>query len=118
MALTKCPECGRDVSDKAAMCPHCGYPISGQQGIPQTIQVKPSGVSIAAFVLAALSVITFFGGMPGLYVAIVFVPISLVLILIDYRSKGSHAFSIVALIIDILLAAAIGILYLAGTGIL
>jgi len=26
MALTKCPECSGDVSDKAASCPHCGYP--------------------------------------------------------------------------------------------
>lgn len=28
MALIKCPECGRQVSDKAAACPDCGYPIS------------------------------------------------------------------------------------------
>lgn len=28
MALIKCPECGREVSDKASACPNCGYPIS------------------------------------------------------------------------------------------
>ena len=28
MALIKCPECGRDVSDKADDCTHCGYPLS------------------------------------------------------------------------------------------
>ncbi len=28
MALLKCPECEHDVSDKAAACPHCGYPIN------------------------------------------------------------------------------------------
>jgi len=28
MALIKCPECGRDVSDSAVSCPHCGHPIS------------------------------------------------------------------------------------------
>ena len=28
MALIKCPECGREVSDKASLCPHCGCPIS------------------------------------------------------------------------------------------
>jgi zinc ribbon protein len=28
MALTKCPECGKNVSTKAASCPSCGYPIS------------------------------------------------------------------------------------------
>jgi DNA-directed RNA polymerase subunit RPC12/RpoP len=27
MALIKCPECGRQVSDQAAACPECGYPI-------------------------------------------------------------------------------------------
>lgn len=28
MAMIKCPECGRMVSDMAASCPNCGYPIS------------------------------------------------------------------------------------------
>ena len=27
MALTHCPECGREVSDLAAACVHCGYPL-------------------------------------------------------------------------------------------
>lgn len=28
MALIKCPECGKEISDRAASCPNCGYPIS------------------------------------------------------------------------------------------
>ena len=28
MALIKCPECGREVSDKAVSCPQCGFPIA------------------------------------------------------------------------------------------
>lgn len=28
MALITCPECGHSVSDKAAACPYCGYPIA------------------------------------------------------------------------------------------
>jgi len=28
MALIKCPECNRDVSDKADKCIHCGYPLT------------------------------------------------------------------------------------------
>lgn len=28
MALIKCPECGKSVSDAAPACPGCGYPIS------------------------------------------------------------------------------------------
>lgn len=27
MALIKCPECGKDVSDKARACIHCGFPL-------------------------------------------------------------------------------------------
>lgn len=29
--LTKCPECDLQVSDKAAVCPHCGYPLKPQE---------------------------------------------------------------------------------------
>lgn len=28
MALIRCPECAREVSDQAAACPGCGYPIA------------------------------------------------------------------------------------------
>lgn len=28
MALIKCPECGREISDKAKSCIHCGCPLS------------------------------------------------------------------------------------------
>ena len=27
MALINCPECGKQISDKAASCPDCGYPL-------------------------------------------------------------------------------------------
>src|SRR5262249_35388945 len=34
MALISCPECRREVSDRAPACPHCGWPIaeSGRPG--------------------------------------------------------------------------------------
>lgn len=28
MAIIKCPECGKDVSDKAKTCPNCGFAVS------------------------------------------------------------------------------------------
>lgn len=28
MAIIKCPECGNNVSDKASVCIHCGFPLS------------------------------------------------------------------------------------------
>lgn len=29
MALIKCPECGKEISDSAQMCPNCGFSIIG-----------------------------------------------------------------------------------------
>lgn len=37
MALIKCPECGRQISDKAASCPNCGCPIANY---PTSIKVR------------------------------------------------------------------------------
>ena len=31
MALIKCPECGKKVSDKANACIHCGYPLDEEE---------------------------------------------------------------------------------------
>ena len=30
MALIKCPECGKEISDLAKSCPNCGFPIEGE----------------------------------------------------------------------------------------
>lgn len=33
MALINCPECSKDVSDKADACIHCGYPLKKETGL-------------------------------------------------------------------------------------
>ena len=39
MALIKCPECGKEISDKAPQCIHCGYPLdSTSESIYSTVQ--------------------------------------------------------------------------------
>jgi hypothetical protein len=48
MALTNCPECGKQVSTQAPTCPHCGYPIAVT--VEQTTQpatAPPSATSAA-----------------------------------------------------------------------
>jgi hypothetical protein len=46
MALINCPECRREVSDKAPMCPNCGAPIASPAAAPPTMfasmQPEPS----------------------------------------------------------------------------
>ena len=32
MALIKCPECSKDISDKSEKCIHCGYPLRSSNG--------------------------------------------------------------------------------------
>ncbi len=39
MALIKCPECGKEISDQAPACIHCGYPLNQQQQTPPTDQL-------------------------------------------------------------------------------
>lgn len=41
MALINCPECSKEISDKAVACPQCGCPINNQQNSPLT-QILPS----------------------------------------------------------------------------
>lgn len=35
MALINCPECNREISDRAGACPHCGFPIKSPSPNPQ-----------------------------------------------------------------------------------
>ena len=41
MALIKCPECGRQISDKAVSCPQCGYPVTSSTA--QVAEAAPAG---------------------------------------------------------------------------
>ena len=40
MAIISCPECGKQISDRAASCPNCGCPISAAPVVPQIDSAK------------------------------------------------------------------------------
>ena len=40
MAIINCPECNKEISDKATACPHCGCPI--ESVVTETIKVCPN----------------------------------------------------------------------------
>ena len=46
MALIKCPECGKEISDKAPACIHCGFPLSlvEKQNEPNVTTLKDDGI--------------------------------------------------------------------------
>ncbi len=45
MSLIKCTECGNEVSDKAANCPHCGAPIDTKIHCPNCGSTDVSKIS-------------------------------------------------------------------------
>ncbi|KTG17751.1 MULTISPECIES: zinc ribbon domain-containing protein [unclassified Guyparkeria] len=45
MAMMECPECGKEVSDKAAACPNCGAPIAAPPPKAARPGREPDGVS-------------------------------------------------------------------------
>lgn len=47
MALIKCPECGKEISDKAKACPNCGYPLDLKDDlvVPEEKYLKSYNIS-------------------------------------------------------------------------
>lgn len=45
MALVQCPECGREISDRAPSCPHCGVPLSEAAARQDAPNNEASGAS-------------------------------------------------------------------------
>jgi hypothetical protein len=43
MALIACPECSREVSDRAVACPTCAYPLGGRTPAPPAGVAESSG---------------------------------------------------------------------------
>ena len=72
MAIVKCPECKKEISNKAPSCPNCGVPIAIAADIEQagtaltTIQETSKRFKIHIIISAIL----FWGGLIGIFVAI------------------------------------------------
>lgn len=55
MALVRCVECGRDISEHAAICPQCGYP---RRPRPWTHRAFKILISIAALIFIGMFVLS------------------------------------------------------------
>ena len=49
MALISCPECGKQISDKAPACIHCGYPMQEQPPVTTATVSNSKKVAIPSF---------------------------------------------------------------------
>ena len=54
MALIHCPECRCEISDQAAACPKCGYPVKRDTGTSQSDAAGVRQVLIARGKIAAI----------------------------------------------------------------
>lgn len=54
MAMIQCPECGKDVSDTASCCIHCGYLLANEK--KSDLRKKKSGKKVVGCVLACLMI--------------------------------------------------------------
>lgn len=59
MALIRCPECNKDVSNTAETCPHCGFRITPKAKSWVRSAVETVGLLIAAFVGIAVIIAVF-----------------------------------------------------------
>ena len=53
--LTPCAECGKNISDQAKRCPHCGFNLTYHQ-ISQ--YSRPKKILLAVSIVAAIIIIT------------------------------------------------------------
>ena len=104
MALVKCIECGKEISDKAISCPYCGCPISNINNKttevtitsqPTQVENKNSVFGIVALCTAGLSLF-----LPYI-VSIYIVPVAFVLAIVSIIKKEGKAGKI-ALILAII----------------
>ncbi len=58
MALIKCDECGKQVSDKASACPHCGAPVEKEKTKNNNIvnNDKMNESALWGFILSIISI--------------------------------------------------------------
>lgn len=67
MSLIACPECGREISDRAQACIHCGYPLNAQplvsNNVPKLKKVAISASGLSSRKIVAIQVICQVTGM-------------------------------------------------------
>ncbi len=56
MALIKCSECGREISDKASVCMNCGNPIENNECIKENKVEKYDIISLCGFIISLIAI--------------------------------------------------------------
>jgi hypothetical protein len=110
MALIKCPECGKQISDKAATCPNCGIDVQKafmpspqhlyqpNSVVPETfIKTRRAPFGIVALILSIVSYILLLIMVMGISTGRS--ELSLIIVFVLYASILGLVFSIIGLTI-------------------
>lgn len=65
MALVKCSECTNDISDKAKLCPHCGYEIGSSQSSLEAAGSKMQSIGCGLTLFVTIPILLLFFFMSG-----------------------------------------------------
>ena len=60
MAIIKCPECGKEISDKATSCPNCGFPLIKAQPEKEKLKEYTVVINDSMYIQATLEKIKVF----------------------------------------------------------
>ena len=104
MALIKCPDCGKEFSDKASACPNCACPVSKE--MEKVVReekkeyVSPNPIAITGFTLSLISVfLPIFWGTIGISGTI----FSIIGVLVTFiKNKKGKVLSIIGIILGLI----------------
>ncbi len=60
MPLIKCADCGRDISDQAPACPHCGRPAAAEKQVSSSAAPTPETAKTSPAAWGCLAIIVLF----------------------------------------------------------
>jgi hypothetical protein len=109
MALIKCAECGREISDKAAACPNCGAPVQAAPAAGTTTEGTERKSAGASSALGIVAVIVGLGAVIMPYFAAVFlIPAAFVCGVLAYK-RGQKRLGGAGMVLAVL--GLIGVIY-------
>ena len=56
MSLIKCKECGKEISNEAINCPHCGYSFNNKYIVPTSVKVISFFIPIVGIIIFAINI--------------------------------------------------------------
>ena len=103
MALIKCPECGKQISDKAATCPNCGIDVQKAFMPSPQHRYQPNSVAPETFIKTRRA--------PFSIVALILSIVSYILLAIMSTGIGTGRSEFVGIILPVLLASILGFVF-------